>query len=75
MFDVYCNFCLEQGEYIPATMEWCVHRQEDGAIQYVRCCDRHREQAVATAELMQHNMAPATVSSQTLPSRGTRTSS
>ena len=66
MFDVYCNFCLEQGEYVPATMELCVQRQEDEATQYIRCCESHKDQAAATAELMQRNMSPATISSKVL---------
>ena len=66
MFDVYCNFCLEQGEHVPAIMELCVRRQEDEATQYLRCCDRHKEQAAVTAELMQCNMAPAVISCKSL---------
>jgi hypothetical protein len=66
MFDIYCNFCLEQGVYVPATMELCVQRQDGSATQYIRCCDRHKTQAVVTAELMQHNMSPAIIASKAL---------
>jgi len=66
MFDMYCNYCLEQGEYVTATMELSVQRQDDAATQYIRCCERHKEQAAATAELMQRNMAPAVICSKSL---------
>ena len=49
MFDIYCNFCLEQGAYVPATMELRVQRQDGSATQYIRCCERHQKQAVVTA--------------------------
>jgi hypothetical protein len=71
MFDKYCNFCLEQGVYIPATLELCVQRQDGSATQYIRCCDRHKTQGEVTAELMQHNMSPAIVSRQTLHGEAT----
>lgn len=67
MFDVYCNFCLENNEFVPATTEFCVQRVDDTeATQYIRCCNRHKGQGEATAELMQHNMAPAVMSSKSL---------
>jgi hypothetical protein len=65
MFDVYCNICQEQGNVVPATIEFCIQRQDDtGATHYVRCCDRHAEQGKIIAELMQHNMAPALMASK-----------
>lgn len=67
MFDIYCNICLEQGNLIPATTEFCVQREDDTeATHYVRCCDRHREQGQIMAELMKRNMAPAVISSTSL---------
>ena len=67
MFDVYCNICQEQGHMVPATVEFCVQRQDDTeATHYVRCCDRHKEQGKIMAELMQHNMAPALMSSKSV---------
>jgi hypothetical protein len=65
MFDTYCNICQEQGHLVLATTEFCVQRQDDPqATHYVRCCDRHKEQAKRMAELMQNNLAPALLSSK-----------
>ena len=67
MFDIYCNICLEHGNLVPATLEFCVQREDDPqATHYVRCCDRHQEQGKIMAELMQRNMSPAVVSSTSL---------
>jgi hypothetical protein len=69
MFDAYCNICREQGALVPATIEFCVQRQDTEAAeaaQYVRCCDQHRAHGETVAALVQHNMAPAVLSSRTL---------
>jgi hypothetical protein len=70
MFDTYCNICQEDGNLVPATIEYCVQREEDPeATHYVRCCSRHQEQGKSMAELMQHNIAPAMISSTPLDAR------
>ena len=63
LFDTYCNICLEDNDFVLATMEYCVQREDDSANKhYVRCCDRHQEQAKRMAEIMQHNISPAVMS-------------
>ena len=76
MFDIYCNICQEHGALVPATTEFCVQRADDpAATHYVRCCDRHREQGKIMAEIMQHHLAPAVVSSTSLHDRVPRETS
>lgn len=63
LFDTYCNICQEDNDFVRATMEYCVHREDDPENKhYVRCCDRHKEQGKRMAEIMQHNISPAVVS-------------
>ena len=67
MFDTHCNICQEQHTLVPATIEYCVQREDDPETkQFVRCCDQHKEQGKQMAELMQRNMSPAVVLSTTL---------
>jgi hypothetical protein len=76
MFDIYCNICQEHGALVPATMEFCVQRADDPeATHYVRCCDRHKEQGKIMAEIMQHHLAPAIMSSTSLHDRVQRETS
>ena len=76
MFDIYCNLCLEQGDLIPATIEFCIQREDDPeAMHYVRCCDRHKDQGQIMAELMKRNMSPAVISSTPLSAESRHESS
>jgi hypothetical protein len=70
MFDTYCNICQEKGNLVPATIEYCVQREDDPeAKHYVRCCDRHQEQGQTMAGLMQQNLSPAMISSTALDAK------
>jgi hypothetical protein len=63
MFDTDCNICREHGNLVPATVEFCVQREDDPeAKQFVRCCDQHQGQGEMMAELMKRNMSPAVIS-------------
>ena len=67
MFDTDCHICLEHGDLVSATVEFCVQRADDPeAKQYVRCCDRHQRQGEIMAELMKSNMSPAVMSRTSL---------
>jgi hypothetical protein len=68
---LYCDICREHDELTPATIEFCVQREDDpdATPQYVRCCDRHEGQAAVVAALMRSRMAPALVFRRVL--RGT----
>jgi hypothetical protein len=68
MADIYCDICREHDELTPATIEFCVQRQDDpdATPQHVRCCERHKERGKVVAELMRSNMAPAVLSSRSL---------
>jgi len=57
MFDESCNIYRAHGVLVPATLEFCVQREGAEDAQYVRCCDRHKEQGEAVAARMQRNMA------------------
>jgi hypothetical protein len=67
MFDTDCHICLEHGDLVPATLEFCIQRVDDPeAKQYVRCCDRHQNQGEMMAGMMQRNLSPAMVSRTSL---------
>jgi hypothetical protein len=67
MFDTDCNICREQGDLVPATVEFCVQREEDPETkQFIRCCDRHQERGEIMADLMKRNLAPAAISRTSL---------
>jgi hypothetical protein len=63
MAALWCDVCREQDELTPATIEFCVQREDDpdATPQYVRCCAEHEGQAAVAAALMRSNLAPATV--------------
>jgi hypothetical protein len=70
MFDIYCNICQEDNNLVPATIEYCVQREDNkDAKHYVRCCNRHKEQGKAIAELMKHNMSSAIISISALAAK------
>jgi hypothetical protein len=62
--EVYCDICKEQNVLTPATIAFCIQRQDDpdATPQYVRCCTEHEGQAAGAATLMRSHLAPATVS-------------
>jgi hypothetical protein len=51
---VYCDICKEHDELTPATIAFCVQREDDpdATPQHVRCCDQHEGQAAGAAALM-----------------------
>jgi hypothetical protein len=69
--DVYCAICKEQDHLVPATIAFCVQREQhpDVTPHYVRCCAAHEDQAATVTALMRTNMAPAAVYRRSL--RGT----
>jgi hypothetical protein len=68
MADVYWDVCKEYDNLIPATIAFCIQREDDPnpTPQYVRCCDRHEGQAAVAVALMRRRMAPAAVFRQSL---------
>ena len=61
--EVSCDICKEHDHLVPATLEFCVQRENDPDVMphYVRCCEEHEGQAAIVAALMRSNMAPAAV--------------
>ena len=64
MADVlYCDICKEHDELTPATIAFCVQREDDpdATPQSVRCCQAHEGPAALTAALMRRHLASAAV--------------
>ena len=58
-----CDICREQDELTPATIAFCIQREDDpdAPPRYVRCCAAHEGQAAVAAALMRRHLAPAVV--------------